>query len=123
MNILAIDDSKMICSMLKNVLSGAGHDVTTAGDGKQGMELALSTKYNLIITDVNMPEINGLDLALLLRNSEGYQNTPIIFLTTETKEELKSRGTEMAWTYWITKPFSPVNLLALFDSIMKEKDV
>ena len=70
-----------------------------------------------------IPINKRINLALLLRNSEGYQNTPIIFLTTETKEELKSRGTEMAWTYWITKPFSPVNLLALFDSIMKEKDV
>ena len=119
MKILAIDDSKMICSMLKNVLSGAGHDVTTAGDGKQAMELARATIFDLIVTDVNMPEINGIDLAMILRTTDDYRNTPIIFLTTETKEELKSRGTEMEGTAWITKPFSPVTLLSLFDAVQK----
>ena len=120
MRILAIDDSKLVCNMLNNVLSAANHKVDLAYDGQQGAFLAETNQYDLIITDINMPEINGLDLARILRNKEEYKNTPIIFLTTETSETFKAKGKEITGTTWITKPFSPLNLVAMFDSIFKK---
>ena len=123
MNILAIDDSKLICTMLKNVLSGAGHTITIAGDGKEGVNLATSTQFDLVITDINMPEMNGLDLARHLRNTDEYKTTPIIFLTTEASEEFRAKGKEIKGTHWISKPFSPINLLTLFNSIFKKMNI
>ena len=109
--------------MLKNVLSGAGHSVTLAGDGKEGAGLAAATKFDLVITDINMPEMNGLDLARHLRTTDDYATTPIIFLTTETSEEFKAKGKDISATTWITKPFSPVSLLRLFNSIFKKMKI
>ena len=90
MNILAIDDSKLIRNMLNNVLSGAGHTLAMAADGKEGADMAAASQFDLIITDINMPEINGLDLARLLREKEEYKTIPIIFLTTEASDEFKA---------------------------------
>ena len=123
MNILAIDDSKLICNMLKNVLSGAGHTVTIAGDGKEGADLAASTQFDLVITDINMPEMNGLDLAQHLRGLDAYKTTPIIFLTTEASDEFKAKGKEIKGTHWITKPFSPINLMKLFNVIFRKMNI
>lgn len=111
LNVLAVDDSKSIRCMVSNILTGAGHTVTVAADGREAIGLAAGSGFDLIITDVNMPEMDGLDLARQLRNSAEYSSTPIIFLTTEATEDYMAKGKEIGTTTWITKPFSPVNLL------------
>ncbi|MEI6206378.1 MAG: response regulator [Desulfuromonadales bacterium] len=111
MNILTVDDSRSIRCMVKNVLTGAGHTVVEACDGEEAADLAAGSDFDLIVTDINMPGMDGLELARLLRNSDEYKSTPIIFLTTEASEEFKAKGEKIGTTTWITKPFSPVNLL------------
>ncbi len=123
MNILAIDDSKLIRNMLNNVLSGAGHTLAMAADGKEGADMAAASQFDLIITDINMPEINGLDLARLLREKEEYKTIPIIFLTTEASDEFKAKGKEIKNTTWITKPFSPLSLLTVFNALFRKMKI
>lgn len=120
MNILAIDDSKLICNMLTNVLTGAGHSVTVAGDGKAGLDLATVNRFDLVITDINMPEMDGLELARVLRTTDVYKHTPIIFLTTEASDGFKAKGNDITATTWITKPFSPIRLLEVFNFLFKK---
>ncbi len=98
--------------MLKNVLSGCGYVVDVAFDGKQALDLALMYSYDLVITDINMPVMNGIELARFLRATAVYADTPILFLTTEIEE--KSRIPENVIkkpTRWLTKPFNPHSLL------------
>ncbi|MDD5286493.1 MAG: response regulator [Desulfuromonadaceae bacterium] len=123
MNILAVDDSKLIRSMLNNVLTSAGHTVTMACDGKEGADLAKKSKYDLVITDVKMPEMNGFELVKQLRSRAEYKTVPIIFLTGETEEEFKEKGSRSGASAWITKPFSPINLLETVASVSKRMNI
>ena len=111
MNILIVDDSKPIRCMLVNVLSSDNHVVTVACDGKEGAAMAANFKYDLIITDVNMPEMNGFEFAKHLREKTEHKISPIVFLTTESSDEFRAKGREVGATAWITKPFSPHKLL------------
>lgn len=115
--ILIADDSKAIRCMLINVLGGAGHEVTEAGDGLEAMDKAVQERFNLVISDVNMPNMDGFTLAKQLRQLEGYRFIPIIFLTTEDADEFKLKGREAGATAWITKPFSPKKLIEVVSKV------
>lgn len=115
--ILIVDDSKAIRCMLSNVLTNHGHTVLEAGDGKEGAEMAEGSAFDLIITDVHMPEMNGLELVKKLRETADHRFTPIVFLTTECNDEFKAKGRAAGATAWITKPFSPVELLAVVNKV------
>jgi two-component system, chemotaxis family, chemotaxis protein CheY len=116
-NILVVEDSKPIRCMLKNILIGAGHVVVEACDGKEGLDIAASSSFDLIVTDVNMPEMNGLELAKHLRQTPDYKFTPIVILTTESSDEFKVKGMEAGATAWLTKPFSPNKLIEVVDKV------
>lgn len=116
-NILVVEDSKPIRCMLKNILTGAGHVVSEACDGKEGLDIAARSNFDLIITDVNMPEMDGFELAKHLRQTSAFKFTPIIFLTSETSDENKIKGMEAGATAWLIKPFSPHKLIEVVDKV------
>ena len=117
-NILVVDDSVAIRRMLCNVLTSAGHTVSEGCTGLEGADLAAASRFDLVITDVNMPHMDGLELVKQLRQTADYKFTPMIFLTTETSDEFRSKGKAVGATAWLTKPFSPQNLLDLVRKVV-----
>ncbi len=118
-NILTVDDSPSIRQMIKVTLTPAGHTVIEAGDGKQGLEKAKSGKLDLVITDLNMPVMNGLDFIRALRSLPGFVGLPIIFLTTESSEATKAEAKKAGATGWITKPFKQEQLLSVVSKLVR----
>ena len=112
MRLLIVDDSAMLRDMLTYALDEGGYSsVEEAIDGVDGLEKAKNTTFDLIITDVNMPNMDGLTLVQELRKLDQYKKTPILVLTTERSDEMKSKGKEAGATGWIVKPFVPDQLL------------
>ena len=118
-NILTVDDSPSIRQMIKVVLTPAGHTVHEAGDGAQGLEKAKATKMDLVITDLNMPVMSGMDLIKALRAQSSLVGMPIVFLTTESDDSLKQQAKSAGATGWITKPFKPEQLLAVVSKLVR----
>ncbi len=103
--ILAVDDSPSVRQLVSMSLRAKGHDVVTADDGTSALEFAQSESVNLVITDVHMPEMDGISLVHELRKLENYRYIPLLFLTTESSLEFKQKGKEAGGTGWIVKPF------------------
>ena len=116
--ILAVDDSASMRQMVAFTLRGAGHDVVEATDGVEALEAAKNNKVDLVLTDVNMPNMDGISLIRELRNLPDYKFTPILTLTTESGGEKKTEGKEAGATGWIVKPFSPDQLLATIKKVL-----
>lgn len=110
-SILAIDDSPTIRTMVTATLEGAGFDVTTADDGVEGLEKMKQMTPDLVITDVNMPRLDGFGVIDGIRKGMGNSSTPILVLTTETGNALKSRARDAGASGWIVKPFDPEKLV------------
>ena len=108
--ILAVDDSASIRQMVSFTLKSAGYEVVEAVDGMDGLEKAKSRSINLVLTDQNMPGMDGLGLIRELRTMKKYQSVPILMLTTETGDDIKAQGRAAGATGWIVKPFDPARL-------------
>lgn len=117
-NILAVDDSASMRQMVAFTLKGAGHQVTEAEDGQAALDVAKTQKFDLVLSDVNMPRMDGLALAKELRGLSDYKFTPILMLTTEAGMNKKQEGKEAGATGWIVKPFNPEQLLATIKKVM-----
>ncbi|WP_438971106.1 response regulator [Methylophaga sp.] len=117
-NILAVDDSASMRQMVAFTLKGAGHDVTDAEDGKQALDIARKQSFDLVLTDVNMPVMDGLSLTRELRQLQPYRFTPILVLTTEAGPEKKQEGRAAGATGWLVKPFNPEQLLATVKKVL-----
>jgi two-component system chemotaxis response regulator CheY len=117
--ILTVDDSPSIRQMIKVVLEPAGHTVIEAGDGAQGLEQAKGRRMDLVITDLNMPVMNGLELIRALRKLPALTGMPIVFLTTESNDTIKQEAKGAGATGWITKPFKPDQLLAVVSKLVR----
>lgn len=109
--ILAVDDSASIRQMVQFTLKGAGYEVVSAVDGQDGLERAKSRQVNLVLTDQNMPRMDGLTLIQSLRGLPEYKSVPILVLTTESSDEMKSKGRAAGATGWLVKPFDPKRLV------------
>ncbi|AXX87169.1 MULTISPECIES: response regulator [Malaciobacter] len=117
--LLIVDDSTMLRDMLNYALNEGGYnDVTEAIDGVDGLEKAKASMYDLIITDVNMPNMDGLTLIAELRKLSQYANKPILVLTTERSDEMKAKGKAAGATGWIVKPFVPDQLLKAVNIVL-----
>jgi len=116
--ILTVDDSASIRQMVTFTLKSAGHQVVEAADGREGVEAAQKTKVDLVITDINMPNMNGIELIRALRALPAYKFTPILTLTTESGGDKKSEGKAAGATGWIVKPFNPRQLLDVVAKVM-----
>ena len=117
--ILTDDDSPSIRQMIKVTLEPAGHSVLEAGDGAQGLSKAQATKVDLVITDLNMPVMNGLELIKALRKQPNLVGLPIVFLTTESNDAVKQEAKSCGATGWITKPFKPEQLLSVVSKLVR----
>lgn len=116
--IMAVDDSPSIRKMVSLTLRSAGHDVLVAEDGDEAYELAKTESVELVITDLYMPNVNGIELVAKLRQLDNYRYIPLLFLTTESSGDMKKKGKEAGATGWIVKPFVPEGLLATIDKVL-----
>lgn len=109
--ILAVDDSGSLRQMLTFSLRNGGYQVIDAVDGVDGLAKARATQFDLVLTDQNMPNMDGLTLIRSLRELPAYQQVPILMLTTESSPEMKNKGREAGANGWLVKPFDPNRLL------------
>jgi two-component system, chemotaxis family, chemotaxis protein CheY len=117
-NILTVDDSASIRMTTKIALTNAGYKVTEAVDGLDGLNKAKSAQFDLIVTDLNMPNMNGLAMIEALRKSPAHTGIPIIFLTTESDAGMKARAKAAGATGWITKPFDADQLVKIARKVL-----
>ena len=116
--ILIVDDSASIRQMLSFTLKSAGYDVDEAVDGRDGLGKAQRKTYNLVFTDQNIPNMDGLTLIRSLRDMAGYRGTPILMLTTESSDAMKQQGKSAGATGWLVKPFDPPKLLEVTRKVL-----
>ena len=117
-SILAVDDSASMRQMVSFTLKGAGYDVTEAADGVEALNIAKTSKFNLVLTDINMPNMDGITLTKELRALPDYKFIPILTLTTESSSDKKMAGKSAGATGWIVKPFNPDQLLATIKKVL-----
>jgi two-component system, chemotaxis family, chemotaxis protein CheY len=117
-NILAVDDSASMRQMVAFTLKGAGHNVTEAADGAEALKIAKDGSFDLVLSDVNMPNLDGLGLAKELRALPNFKFTPILMLTTEAGADKKQDGKAAGATGWIVKPFNPDQLLSTIKKVL-----
>ncbi|MGO4682394.1 response regulator [Hyphomicrobium sp. 2TAF46] len=117
-SILTVDDSASIRVAIKLALTGAGYSVSEAGDGADGIRKANAGKFDLIITDLNMPVMDGLTMIEELRKIPAHCGVPIIFLTTESDAGMKQRAKAAGATGWVTKPFEAENLVKIVKKVL-----
>jgi two-component system chemotaxis response regulator CheY len=116
--VLAVDDSASIRQMVSFTLKSAGYDVVEAVDGMDGLEKAKAKGVNLVLTDQNMPRMDGLTLIKNLRAIPQYATTPILMLTTESSDAMKSQGRAAGATGWLVKPFDPQKLIEVVRKVI-----
>lgn len=109
--ILAVDDSKTMRDMVGFTLRGAGYDVIEAHDGQHALQTLGDDQIDLVITDINMPNLDGIGLVKALRGNPNYKSTPILVLTTESEDGKKNEGRAAGATGWVVEPFEPEKLL------------
>jgi two-component system, chemotaxis family, chemotaxis protein CheY len=110
--ILIVDDSASLRQVVSIALKGAGYDVIEASDGKVGLARLDGRKIHLIVSDVNMPNMDGITFVTELKKLPAYRFTPVIMLTTESQEGKKREGQAAGAKAWMVKPFQPAQLLA-----------
>ena len=116
--IMTVDDSTSMRQMVKATLLSAGYDVVEASDGQEALEYARENPVDLVITDVNMPRMDGITLVSELRQLPAYRLTPVLLLTTESSMDKKMEGKKAGATGWIVKPFNPAQLLATLARVL-----
>lgn len=116
--VLTVDDSASIRQMVAFTLKSAGYDVIEAADGNAGLAQAKSNSVSLVLTDQNMPGMDGLTLIKSLRALPNYKATPILMLTTESSDTMKSQGRAAGATGWLVKPFDPQKLLEVVRKVI-----
>jgi two-component system, chemotaxis family, chemotaxis protein CheY len=116
--ILAVDDSASMRQMVRYTLETAGYEVVQANDGVEALDYAKTAGADLVLTDVNMPNMDGITLCKELRGLAHYKGVPILMLTTESATETKTRGKQAGATGWIVKPFNPEQLLATIAKVL-----
>jgi len=117
-SILLVDDSASMREMVSFTLKGVGHQVSEAEDGVEALDFAKQTSVDLVVTDVNMPNMDGITLTAELRKLDSYKFIPILILTTETGSVRKEQGKVAGATGWIEKPFDPDNLLGTINRVL-----
>jgi two-component system, chemotaxis family, chemotaxis protein CheY len=116
--VLAVDDSASIRQMVAFTLKSAGYEVTEAVDGQDGLDKAKAKTYNLILSDQNMPRMDGLTLIKSLRALPQYKTVPILMLTTESSDAMKQQGRAAGATGWLVKPFDPQKLVEVVKKVI-----
>jgi two-component system, chemotaxis family, chemotaxis protein CheY len=116
--ILIVDDSESIREIVSFTLENEGFKVKVGIDGQDALKFLNGEKIDLIITDLHMPVMNGIELIRIVRNTPEYKMVPILFLTTESQTEKKMEAKDAGATGWIIKPFVPVKLIAAIHKVL-----
>ncbi|KQU67732.1 MULTISPECIES: response regulator [unclassified Rhizobacter] len=117
-NILIVDDSASVRQVVGISLKQAGYDVIEGVDGKDALKKLTGQKVHLIISDVNMPNMDGISLVKAVKQMPAYKFTPIVMLTTESQEAKKKEGQEAGAKAWVVKPFKPEQLLGVVQKLV-----
>jgi two-component system chemotaxis response regulator CheY len=115
--VLTVDDSRTIRNMLLVTLNNAGFDTVQAEDGVEGLEVLEESSPDVIVTDINMPRLDGFGFIEGVRQNDRFRAIPILVLTTESDAEKKNRAREAGATGWIVKPFDPSKLIAAIERV------
>jgi two-component system chemotaxis response regulator CheY len=118
-SILAVDDSISMRQLVAATLEDAGFDVIQAVDGQDALDKAQAASVDLVLTDVNMPKMDGIELIRNLRSLPSYKFTPMLMLTTESAGDKKAQGKAAGATGWIVKPFDPVQLITTIKKVIR----
>jgi two-component system, chemotaxis family, chemotaxis protein CheY len=116
--ILTVDDTASMRQMISFTLGSVGYDVIQASDGAEALQMAQKRKVDLVIADVNMPNMDGISLVQSLRALDSYKFTPILMLTTESQQGKRDEGKKAGATGWIVKPFNPEQLLSVVKRVL-----
>ncbi|ELP5728594.1 response regulator [Vibrio vulnificus] len=119
-NILIVDDSESLRQVVSIALTGAGFNVIEAKDGVQGVERLNGEKIHLIISDVNMPNMNGIDFIKQVKQHNKYRFTPIVMLTTETQTYLMEECKKAGAKAWLVKPFRPEQMISVVSRFLMD---
>jgi len=115
--VMTVDDSPTVRMVLSEALSKAGYHVIEASDGQEAINKLNDTKIDLLVTDLNMPAMCGVELIKQVRSKPGNRFMPIIMLTAESQPEQKAAGKQAGASGWITKPFLPEQLLSVIKMV------
>jgi len=118
-SILAVDDSASMRQMVSFTLKSAGYNVVEAVDGQDAWEKAGGRSFDLVLTDQNMPRMDGISLTKKLRESPQFKTTPILILTTESSDQMKQAGRAAGATGWLVKPFDPNKLIEVIQKVIR----
>ena len=118
-SILAVDDSASMRKMVAFTLTGAGFHVVEAVDGQDAFEKAQTHSIDLVLTDQNMPNLDGLGLTRKLREQAKFKTIPILILTTESSDQMKQAGRSAGATGWMVKPFDPAKLIEVIKKVIR----
>jgi two-component system, chemotaxis family, chemotaxis protein CheY len=117
-SILAVDDSASMRQMVSFTLKSAGFAVVDAEDGEDAYAKALEHSFDLVLTDQNMPRLDGIGLTRRLREHPAYKAKPILILTTESSDQMKQAGRAAGATGWLVKPFDPAKLIEVIRKVV-----
>ncbi len=117
--ILTVEDSPSTRRIIVDTLKAAGHQVIEAENGVEALDKSASAKLDLVITDINMPHMDGIELTRKLRTETSHRFVPVLMLTTETAENKRMKGKDAGATAWIVKPFDPEKLLAVVSKVIR----
>ena len=118
-SILAVDDSASMRQMVSFTLKNAGYEVVEAVDGEDAFERARQRNFDLVLTDQNMPKLDGIGLTRKLREHPQYKAKPILILTTESSDQMKQAGRAAGATGWLVKPFDPGRLIEVIQKVIR----
>jgi two-component system chemotaxis response regulator CheY len=118
-SILAVDDSASMRQMVAFTLKAAGYNVIEAADGQEAYDKARNQQVDLVLTDQNMPRMDGITLVKNLRELPMFTATPILILTTESSDAMKAKGKAAGATGWLVKPFDPAKLIEVIKKVIK----
>lgn len=116
--ILVVDDARTMRELVRSILTDEGHTVLTADDGTTALDLAKEHAADIVVTDLHMDEMNGVELTAELRKLPEYKSVPILLLTTEHSDEMKLKGRQAGASGWLTKPFNPPRLIKAVSKLL-----
>jgi two-component system chemotaxis response regulator CheY len=117
-SILVVDDSSSLRTAVRIALTGEGYEVVEAEDGKVALSKLDGRKFHLVISDVNMPNMDGFTFVATMKQNPTYKYTPVVMLTTEAGDDKKERGKAAGAKAWIVKPFMPPQLLKVVSTLV-----